>query len=100
MTNRPGPYAAEFLRRVRAWNVSSWRHGHREAAIRPALDMLATLAQRADGRSRPAVPNAGLHALPDQLQVLIDDALTAGADPPAVDAVLHEAATTMGLRIS
>ena len=95
----PGPYAAEFLRRVRAWPVSSWRHGRREQVARSVLDALGSLASAADGRARPGVPGAGLHALPDQLHVLIDDALTAGADADEVQALLRAAATDLGLWI-
>ena len=95
----PGPYAAEFLRRVRAWPVSSWRHGQRQDIAFSTLNALAQLASVADGRRRPAVPGAGLHALPDQLHVLIDDAFTAGADPGQVEAVLRGAAGELGLRI-
>lgn len=63
------------------------------------LDALAELASRADGRPRPAVPDAGLHALPDQVQVLVADALGAGAGADQVDAVLQAAASDLGLRI-
>lgn len=96
----PGPYAVEFLRRVRAWPVSSWRHGRRHIIVRAVLDSLAELASGADGRARPPVPDAGLHALPDQVEVLMVDALLAGADARQVDAVLRCAATELGLRVS
>jgi hypothetical protein len=97
--SRPGPYTVAFLRRVRAWPVSSWRHGHRAAAGRAVLDALAALATSADGRPRPPVPDAGLHALPDQVEVLVTDALDAGADVQQVDALLQRAATELGLRV-
>lgn len=96
----PGPYTDDFLRRVRAWPVSSWRHGRRETVARSTLAALARLASAADGQPRPPVPPAGLHALPDQLQVLVDDALSAGAGLAQVEAVLRTAAAELGLRIS
>ena len=95
----PGPYTAAFLRRVRAWSVSSWRHGRREPVIRLLLDELAGLAGAADGRGRPAVPDAGLHALPDQVEVLVADALGAGVDEQRVETVLAAAAAELGLRL-
>jgi hypothetical protein len=100
MTTGPGPYAAEFLRRVRARPVSSWRHGDRERVVRQALDRLAALASGADARQRPPVPDAGLPALADQLEVLIADALGAGADPQRVEGVLREVAGQLGLRMT
>ncbi len=96
----PGPYAAEFLTSVRARPVSSWRSGRREAVVRASLESLAGLASGADGRPRPPVPNAGLHALPDQVEVLVADALRAGAEAQQVDAVLRSAAVELGLRVS
>jgi hypothetical protein len=98
--SRPGPYPAAFLGRVRAWSLSSWRHGHRETVGRAMLETLAGLASDADGRPRPSVPDAGLHALPDQIDVLLADALDAGADVQEVVAVLHRAAAELGLRVT
>ena len=97
---RPGPYSTAFLRRVRAWPVSGWRHGQREAVVRSTLDILAGLASAADGRPRPPVPDAGLHALSDQVEVLVADALGAGAQAQDVDAVLQRAGTELGLRLT
>lgn len=96
----PGPYTAAFLRRVRARPSSSWRHGRRHIVVRAVLDSLAELASGADGRVRPPVPDAGLHALPDQVEVLVVDALRAGADPGQIDALLRSAATELGLRVT
>ena len=95
----PGPYPTEFLRRLRAWPVSSWRHGNRASVARSLLDTLAGLASGADRQPRPAVPDAGAHALPDQVQVLLGDALGAGVDRGRLDAVLKDAAAELGLRI-
>ena len=57
MNHRPGPQSDEFLRRVRAWPVSSWRHGDRIAATRRALDALAALAAAARGAEVPDGPD-------------------------------------------
>lgn len=65
-----------------------------------ALDTLARLASAADGRPRPPVPDAGLHAIADQVEVLVDDALAAGADAQEVEAVLRRVATELGLRVT
>lgn len=100
MMSGPGPYTATFLRRVRAWPVPSWRSGRREAAAGAGLDALAGLAATADGRPRPPVPAAGPHALADQFQVLVADALAAGADALDVDAVLRGVAAELGLRVN
>jgi len=66
--------------------------------VREALHHLAVLADNADGRSRPAVPDAGIPALVDQLQVLTDDALAAGADRNDVRATLGRLAGELGLK--
>ncbi|MBM9468603.1 hypothetical protein [Nakamurella leprariae] len=97
MTRRqdlPGPQFDDLVRRLRAWPVSAWRHGDREAAARRALQQLADLTAPADA-DRP-VPDAGVHALADQLVVLVADARRDGADPVAVDAVLAELTVVLG----
>lgn len=92
----PGPQSADLLRRVRAWNVSAWRHADRIAQTRSALQRLADLAGAHDGLSRPAVPDAGVHALADQLHVLVDDALGSGAPAGEVEDILADLATALG----
>ncbi len=67
------------------------------ADARSALRALAELASAHDGTPRPAVPDAGVHALADQLTVLRADALTAGAPTEQVDAVLQDLARRVGL---
>ena len=96
--NRPGPQSDEFLRRVRAWPVSSWRHGDRTAATRRALDALAALAATARGVEAPEVPPLAPHVLADQLVVLIADARAAGVPASDLDAVIDDLRTELGLR--
>jgi hypothetical protein len=98
MNHRPGPQADEFVRRVRAWPVSAWRHGDRIAATRRALDALAVLAAAARGADVPEVPPLAPHTLADQLVVLIADAHAAGVPASGVDAVLTGLRTELGLR--
>jgi hypothetical protein len=97
VNQRPGPQTDEFLRRVRAWPVSSWRHGDRIAATRRALDALAALAATARGAEVPAVPTLPSHALADQLVVLIADARASGVPSPELDGVLIGLRTELGL---
>ena len=97
MNHRPGPQSDDFLRRVRAWPVSSWRHGDRIAVTRRALDALAALAAAARGADVPAVPPLEAHALADQLVVLIADARAAGVSPSDLDAVLTGLRADLGL---
>ena len=96
--NRPGPQSDEFLRRVRAWPVSSWRHGDRTAATRRALAALAALAATARGVEAPEVPPLAQHVLADQLVVLIADARAAGVPASDLDAVIDDLRTELGLR--
>ena len=93
----PGPQAADLFRRLRAWSVSAWRHGERIPAARATLAHLAVLATAHDGTPRPAVPDVGVHALVDQLQVLVADAVLAGAQSAQVCEVLYRLAGTLGL---
>jgi len=97
VNQRPGPQTDEFLRRVRAWPVSSWRHGDRIVATRRALDVLAALAATARGGEVPAVPTLPPHALADQLVVLIADARASGVPPSELDGVLGGLRTDLGL---
>jgi len=97
VTNRPGPQSDEFLRRLRAWSVSSWRHGDRVTATRRALDALAARAAAARGTEVPVVPILAPYALADQLVVLIADALAAGVPPAELDGLLADLRTDLGL---
>jgi hypothetical protein len=97
MNHRPGPQSDDFLRRLRAWPVSSWRHGDRIAATRRALDVLAALAATARGAAAPEVPPLAAHVLADQLVVLIADADAAGVPAADVDAVITVLRTELGL---
>ena len=97
MNHRPGPQSDDFLRRVRAWPVSSWRLGDRIAATRRALDALAALGAAARGVEVPDVPPLAAHVLADQLVVLIADAGAAGVPASDVDAVITDLRTELGL---
>lgn len=97
-TTRPGPQPEDMLRRLRAWPVSSWRHGERERATRGAAQQLADVAADGAGEIRRIVPDAGVTALPDQLAVLAADARAAGAPEDAILAVLDRLADALGLR--
>ncbi len=99
MTERPAAGGwEETFRRLRVWNVSSWRHADRLRQTRTALAELAEMASQADMFRRPPVPDVGVHALADQLEVLTADALAAGVPREHVDAVLMELAGQLGLR--
>jgi hypothetical protein len=87
-----------MLRWLRAWPVSSWRHGERERATRAAAQELADLTAEAAGERRRVVPDVGVTALPDQLVVLAADARAAGAPEDAVRAILDRLADALGLR--
>ena len=89
----------DLFRRVRRWHLSSWRHADRVASTRSALITLAELATSYDRISRPAVPDAGVHALADQLEVLTADALEAGVPAREVDTVLTGLAREFGLAV-
>lgn len=96
---RPDPPYSAFFGRLRARPLSSWPVGERIAATRAAAARLAALGWTAEGRtpqSVPAVPDLGPHVLADQVQVLVIDALSAGADPVAV----HEVASTLARRLA
>lgn len=82
---------------MRAWPVSSWRHGDRVAATRRALDALAEMAATARGTTIPAVPDLRIHALADQLVVLVGDAGAAGVPADQVNALLAALRTDLGL---
>ena len=55
------------------------------------------LASAHDGVARPAVPDAGVHALADQLDVLVGDARSAGASQEELDVILADLAAGLGL---
>ena len=97
MTEPLSPAAVDLVRRVRRWNLSSWRHANRIARTRFALSTLAERATAHDRIERPAVPDVGVHALGDQLEVLISDALEAGVPADEVDSVLAGLARDLGL---
>jgi hypothetical protein len=87
-----------MLRRLRAWPVSSWRHGERERATRAVAQDLADLAADAAGEMRRVVPDVGVTALPDQLVVLTADARASGVAEDAIRAVLDRLADALGFR--
>ena len=97
MTEPLGPAALDLFRRVRRWHLSSWRHADRIARTRSALSTLAERAATHDRIVRPAVPDAGIHALADQLEVLTADALEAGVPAHEVTIVLAGLARDLGL---
>ena len=94
--NAASPRQVELFGRLRAWNVSSWRHGDRVVIVRETLSALAAIASDQDGFDRPPVPEVGVHALADQLEVLVMDAASAGATSERIDAVLDELAVRLG----
>ncbi|MDQ2845961.1 MAG: hypothetical protein M3Y77_06350 [Actinomycetota bacterium] len=91
-----GPQPGELIRRLRAWSFSSWQHGDRIAAARLAGQRLADLAADAERRPRSAVPGLSFTALADQLAVLFDDAIAAGAGDEGA-ALLKMLAADLGL---
>ncbi len=93
-----GPEAVELFRRLRTWNVSSWRSGDRIELTRLAIARLAAIASVQDGYGRPPVPYVGVHALVDQLEVLAADAAYAQVPSEHIDGVLVELADRLGLR--
>ncbi|WP_111767630.1 hypothetical protein [Nakamurella deserti] len=99
--HRPGPLYSAFFGRLRARPLSSWSVGERSTVAHRACAELAALGWAAENRGEapvPTVPDLGPHALADQLQVLLDDALAAGADPAAVHALMAELATRLSVR--
>ncbi len=99
---RPGPPYSAFFRRLRARPLSSWPVGDRVAAAREATADRAALGWAAEGRGElavPGVPDLGAHALADQLEVLTDDALAAGADPAAVHDIVARLAGRLSVRL-
>lgn len=92
-TTRPGPRSDDLIRRLRAWPLSSWRHGARVERTHAALQALADLTQP----GRP-VPDVGVHALPDQLAVLLREASGAGVPAGRIDEVLDALRADLRLR--
>lgn len=94
----PGPQlrAEDFFRRLRAWPVSSWRHGDRVRATRAAGQALADLAADAENRRRRTVPELAEFGLADQLAVLYRDALA--VRPAQAARILDEVAVRLGFR--
>ncbi len=97
MVPRPGPQPDDLIRRLRAWPVSSWQYGHREAVAREAAQRLAGAAAAVAGEPPRTVPDAGVHALPDQLAVLAADAERVGVSSSEVAAVFDDLASDLGL---
>ncbi len=77
--------------------MSSWRHRSRIEDVRSTLAELAVLAGESDSLTRPAVPDAGPHALADQLEVLARDAEQAGAGPDQVEQIFAALSARLGL---
>ena len=95
---RPGPQFADLVRRLWAWNVSSWGHGDRIEVAHAALGRLAVLTSQHDGLARPQVPDAGPHALIDQLVVLVGDAWDAGVPGETIETLIAQLAIDLKLR--
>ncbi len=93
----PGQPSVALFRRLRAWSLSSWRHGERVGVARGVLARLAAMATEFDGSARPPVPDAGVLALPDQLEVLAVDALLAGVPLAEILDVLADLAAGLGV---
>ncbi|GAA1997116.1 hypothetical protein JL107_10510 [Nakamurella flavida] len=95
-TSGPGPQIDAFTGRLRAWPVSSWRHGDRAARTRRALQELADLAAPQPGEH--PVPDLGAHVLADQLVVLVRAARDAGVEEDRLAGLLDALAGDLGLR--
>lgn len=96
--DRPGSQPAELIRRLRAWSVSSWRHGDRIAVTRSACQRLADLTAERSGEPPRAVPDHGESALADQLAVLLADARAAGVPDGQLARLVSALADALGVR--
>ena len=98
INDRPGPHYSEFFRRLRARPLSSWSVGQRVTHMRLAIEQLAELG-RQSGQPAPVVPDLGAHVLADQLEVLLQDAIRAGADQTELGAVIEQLADQLSVRL-
>ncbi len=98
--DRPEPLYPDFLRRLRNRPVSSWAVSGRVEATRAALDQLALrgFTTELPGHPVPPVPDVGVHALADQLEVLLRDAARAGVKRAELDVLIEELAGVLGVR--
>lgn len=94
---RPDPHLTELIRKLRARPLSSWEYGDRGLVLRHALSELASLAASAREVSPHAVPDIGLHALADQLAVLILDAQEAGVPTDQLAQLVARISSSLGL---
>ena len=94
-TTGPGPQTDEIIRRLRAWPVPSWQHRDRAGRTRRALQEVADLAAAHPGEH--VVPDLGVHALADQLSVLVRQATADGVDGRVLAGLLDELAVDLGL---
>jgi hypothetical protein len=85
-----------LLTQVRHWEQPRWSAAGRGDRVFTLVQLLADLTAEAEGRPCREVPRAPDMVLPDQLRVMTDDLLAAGAAEPtlrkaheAVDAVRH-----------
>ncbi len=76
-----------LLNQVRHWEQPRWRTDGRADRAYALVQTLADLGADAEQRPRRPVPREHDMSLPDQLRVMADDLLDAGASP----AVLAEA---------
>jgi hypothetical protein len=88
--------AERLLTQVRHWEQPRWSKP-RSQRMYALVQLLADLAADAEGRERRAVPRVHDMVLPDQLRVVADDLLAAGAPAgvlaeaaEAVERVRHE----------
>lgn len=94
----PDPRFGDMLRRLGARSATSWQLGDREQTAREALQYLADAAADAAREQRRTVPDAGLAALPDQLAVLMADAVAAGVPREALVALVDRVVAKLGVR--
>lgn len=98
----PDSQHTELLRKLRVRPLSFWGSGDRVVRTREALTELAQLGWRAEfggAGEAPEVPDAGVHVLVDQLQVLIVDAQLAGVPVAEGNRVVAALADALGVRL-
>jgi hypothetical protein len=78
-----GTSTEQLLTHVRHWEQPRWTKP-RSQQVYGLVQLLADLAADAEGRERQVVPRVHDMVLPDQLRVMADDLLAAGAPPERV----------------
>jgi hypothetical protein len=84
-----------LLRQVGHWEQARWaRPPGRADAVYALVQRLADLAADAEQRRRRPVPRHGDLLLPDQLRVMADDLIGAGAPDDLLDAAARDVEAT------